>query len=113
MILKGISILPKIRTSKGYNGSKDSFYQTKQWKDFRQQYLSQYPLCKICTEQGRTNEATVLDHIQPIKQGGAIWAQYNLQGLCKSCNAKKTALDNPNNYDTHPTNKGNNQGNTI
>lgn len=96
MILKGITIAPKLRTRK-YNASKDKFYQSKEWRSFREQYLIVHPLCKICTEQGRTTEATVLDHVQPINQGGAVWADYNLQGLCKSCNAKKTALDNPNN----------------
>ena len=94
MILKGITILPKQRKTKGYQGSNDPFYISKEWKSFRLAYLTKHPLCKICTE---PTEAIVLDHIQPIKQGGSVWSEYNLQGLCRSCNAKKTALDNPNN----------------
>lgn len=98
MILKGITIAPKVKKTKGYNGSGDPFYQSKEWKSFRALYLSTHPLCNICEQQGRTTAATVLDHIQPIKQGGSVWKEYNLQGLCKSCNARKTALDNPNNH---------------
>jgi 5-methylcytosine-specific restriction protein A len=96
MILKGIDIY-KQRTSKGYNGSKDSFYQTKEWKSYRRTYLMTYPLCKLCSVSDKVTLATVLDHIVPIKKGGAKWDYNNLQGLCTHHNAIKTALDNPNN----------------
>ncbi len=97
MILKGITIGNKPRTSKGYNGSNDPFYQTKEWKVFRKQYLMTYPLCKLCSESDHVVVATVLDHITPINRGGAKWDYNNLQGLCTKHNAIKTALDNPNN----------------
>lgn len=93
MKLKGISILPKMRKNKGYNGSGDKFYQSKEWREFRNNYLTMHPLCKICADEGKTELATVLDHIQPIRQGGSVWAEYNLQGLCTHHNAIKTALD--------------------
>lgn len=96
MILKGITY-PKTRTRKGYNGSSDPFYQTKQWKEDRKQHLIYNPLCEICKKEGRTTEATVSDHIIPIKQGGDKWDWSNRQPLCKHHNAVKTALDNPNN----------------
>lgn len=92
MILKGIDITP-MRT-KGKRGFKtDPFYQSKQWKDFRKFYLAENPICRICQEQGRITQATVLDHIQPRSQGGPDFEYWNLQPLCKSCNAKKTASD--------------------
>jgi len=97
MILKGITLGNKPRTSKGYSGSRDPFYQTKQWRVFRDHYLQLNPLCTICSEEDRDTEATVVDHRIPIKQGGAMWDYNNLQGLCKHHNAIKTALDNPNN----------------
>lgn len=97
MILKGISIYPKTRTNKGYQSSNDPFYQTKEWKAFRRNYLNTYPLCTICDEHDEVVEATVLDHRIPINKGGAKWDYNNLQGLCKKHNAIKTALDNDNN----------------
>lgn len=99
MILKGID-LSKPRTTKGYQGSNDPFYQTKEWKQFRRQYLNNYPLCRICEQNNAVTIATVLDHITPIKQGGAKWDYNNLQGLCQTHNRIKTALDNENNH-TH------------
>ena len=100
MILKGITMYPKTRTNKGYQGSGDKLYQSKQWKDFRKNYLTGKPLCRICESKGITRMATVLDHKTPISKGGQVWDERNLQGLCKSCNAIKTALDNPNNDNT-------------
>lgn len=97
MILKGVS-QPKLRTSKGYNGSKDPFYQTKEWKQDRLAHLMSNPLCVICEREGITREATVSDHIIPINQGGDKWDWNNRQALCKHHNAVKTALDNPNNH---------------
>lgn len=96
MILKGVS-KPKGRTNKGYSGSKDPFYQTKEWKQDRLLHLMNNPLCIICQTEGRTREATVSDHIIPINQGGDKWNWNNRQPLCKHHNAIKTALDNPNN----------------
>lgn len=96
MKLKGITY-PKIRTKKGYNGSGDKFYQSKMWRDTRKHFLSVNPLCKVCQEQGKVVEATVVDHIHPRTQGGDSFNWSNLQGLCKHHNAVKTALDNPNN----------------
>ena len=92
MILKGIDMNP-MRT-KGKRGFKtDPFYQSKQWKEFRANYLVQHPLCVICEDKGKLTTATVLDHRQPRSQGGADFELWNLQGLCKSCNALKTSLD--------------------
>lgn len=93
MILKGITY-PKTKIR-----GKDNFYQSKQWKDFRKNYLILNPLCRICEQNNTVTEANTVDHIQPIKQGGSRWSTYNLQPLCSKCHAKKSALDNPNNYD--------------
>jgi len=71
MILKGISILPKPRRNKGYNGSKDPYYQTKEWKVLRAYKLQLNPLCEDCLElENRVTEGQTVDHIQPRKQGG-------------------------------------------
>lgn len=97
MILKGIH-LTKHRTTKGYQGSNNAFYKTARWRKDRELHLQMNPLCKLCQElEGRTEAATVSDHIIPINQGGSVWDWSNRQPLCKRHNAIKTALDNPNN----------------
>ena len=40
--------------------------------------------------------ATEVDHILPIEDGGAIYEEANLQGLCKSHHSRKTARDKAN-----------------
>ena len=97
MILKGITIAPKTRTTKGYQGSNNPIYQSKHWKSDRKLHLMMNPLCRLCKEEGKTTLATVSDHIKPINQGGSVWDWANRQPLCAHHNAIKTALDNPNN----------------
>ena len=49
----------------------------------REQYLSEHPLCVMCTAEGKTSLAEELDHIQ--RHGGDPMLFYdvkNLQGLC-------------------------------
>jgi len=97
MILKGITIAPKVRTSKGYSGSRDPYYQSKEWKQLRAYKLSINPLCQDCEElENRTEAGHTVDHIVPRKQGGKDIIG-NLRTRCKRHNAIKTALDNPNN----------------
>lgn len=97
MLLRGIDF-KKGRTSKGYNGSRDPFYQSKEWRTFRNTYIAQHPLCVLCTADGKTEVARVVDHKTPLKKGGQMWDHSNLQGLCFRHNAIKTALDNENNF---------------
>lgn len=95
MILKGIT-LTKPRTTKGYQGSKDPYYQSKIWKGLRTLKLSINPLCEDCQEQGIVTAGHTVDHITPRNQGGKDRLE-NLRTRCKRHNAIKTALDNENN----------------
>jgi 5-methylcytosine-specific restriction endonuclease McrA len=61
-------------------------YNTSRWRKLRAVVRMEEPICREC---GKDATHTV-DHIQPIKDGGAIWDRNNLQGLCKACNADKT-----------------------
>ena len=45
--------------------------------------------CAECQHYG--NE---VDHIVPIADGGAVWAEDNLQVLCRGCHIAKTAKQN-------------------
>ena len=35
-----------------------------------------------------------LDHKQPLRRGGAVWSEANLQPLCKKCHLRKTHGEN-------------------
>lgn len=64
------------------------FYQSKEWKAVRLIVLQSNPFCVMCEK-----PATLVDHIIPIRSGGAKLDVSKLQGLCVACHNKKTALD--------------------
>lgn len=61
------------------------------WQQERQRFLETRPLCAECRRQGRTVEATVVDHIVPHKGDKQLfWSQSNWQPLCRRCHDAKT-----------------------
>ena len=54
---------------------------------------SENVLCAECVKFGRLEPSVVVDHIIPIRFGGAKRDERNLQGLCKSCHGVKTAKE--------------------
>lgn len=54
------------------------------WQRLRKIILTEEPLCRMCKAQGRTREATVVDHITPKRDGGTDERE-NLQALCFTC----------------------------
>ena len=50
------------------------------------------PVCVVC----KVEATHTVDHIVPIRDGGSAWDMDNLQGLCKGCNAVKTARQRAN-----------------
>jgi len=66
------------------------------WRKIRLQVLKSQPLCADPfgehAERGEVVLATEVDHIVPLARGGTH-ARKNLQPLCKSCHARKTALE--------------------
>lgn len=69
------------------------FYQSSNWRRLRANFLRLNPLCKACADRGQTIAAVVVDHITPIKEGGARLDKCNLQSLCVSCHNRKTARE--------------------
>ncbi len=70
-----------------------AFYKSYRWKRLRKYKLSRNPLCEICLRGGIVKEASLVDHIRPIKNGGDLMAVDNLQSLCVSCHNKKKAKE--------------------
>jgi len=69
------------------------FYRSAAWRRCREAFLRVYPLCRPCLKAGRSVEARVVDHVVPIKNGGARFDWDNLQALCVACHNRKTASE--------------------
>ena len=63
------------------------------WRKLRAWFLRRHPLCLCCQAQGRVEPATEVDHIAPLRWGGARLDETNLQALCKRCHSRKTARE--------------------
>lgn len=54
------------------------------WQRARKKFLMHQPLCVMCSAEGRTTAAEVVDHIQPHRGDRALfWDSTNWQSLCK------------------------------
>ncbi|MDP5306386.1 HNH endonuclease [Paracoccus spongiarum] len=62
------------------------FYDTSRWQKCRRTKLSRDPVCEGCEER----LAAHVDHIVPVKNGGAVWKPGNWQSLCQGCHNDKT-----------------------
>jgi 5-methylcytosine-specific restriction protein A len=58
----------------------------------RSRVLRANPLCVHCAAAGKVAEAVEMDHIVALTNGGTN-DEGNMQGLCLSCHADKTARD--------------------
>lgn len=67
-----------------------TFYKTKEWQELRKIKLRQSPFCEECKKNGTIVVGKIVDHIVPIKQGGAPYDINNLQTLCWSCHSRKS-----------------------
>ena len=85
--------LPERKTQGRRIHANAEFYQGHQWRRVRKAYLMQHPLCAECAEAGRVVAARVVDHIKPIKEGGARYDFRNLQGLCDACHNRKSGRE--------------------
>lgn len=63
----------------------------RQWRKARKLWLSVNPLCVQCEKEGRTEAASVVDHITPHRGDyDLFWDEGNWQSLCKRHHDTKT-----------------------
>lgn len=81
------------------DASQRGFYLTPFWRQFREYKLHIDPLCKICHDNGKLVEASIVDHIEPVPKN-ITFIEFverttidKTQSLCKTCHPKKTAYD--------------------
>lgn len=77
------------------NSDISDIYNSKQWKDLRNLYLLEHPLCEKCLELGKVSATEEIHHIRKISTGRneaemkEIAYDYgNLMALCKECHHK-------------------------
>ena len=80
------------RARRGFD-AEVGFYQSAKWRAVRAAYLREHPVCVRCAARGRVVAAVVVDHVVPIKDGGARFDAQNLQALCIPDHNSKTALE--------------------
>jgi len=68
-------------------------YHTTHWRNLRALVLQASPLCKACEDVGLITLAQMVDHIKPVRLGGEFFDAENLQPLCNSCHASKSAKE--------------------
>lgn len=71
------------------SGTDGRLYRTARWAKCRSIQLGREPICQGC----KREPAEHVDHIVPVKKGGAFWQSSNWQSLCPSCHSEKTAAD--------------------
>jgi 5-methylcytosine-specific restriction endonuclease McrA len=78
------------------------FYSTRNWQLIAKAQLARAPVCQGCEEA----PAAMVDHITPIKQGGAMCERANLQSLCVACHNAKTGAEKVGKRWTPPKHRG-------
>jgi 5-methylcytosine-specific restriction enzyme A len=64
----------------------------RQWRNARERFLREHPLCVFCLREDRYKTATVVDHVIPHRGNSDLfWNLKNWQPLCKRCHDRKTA----------------------
>lgn len=73
----------------------DPFYLSTRWRKTSKLYRKHNPVCecKECEQLGRVLPAECVDHIIPIKEGGAKFDWDNLQSMSWSCHTRKTRTE--------------------
>jgi len=82
---------------KDYNRTRrtgQDFYNSKEWYKLRNWFVKQNPLCVHCKAEGRATPVQVVDHIIPVKAGGARLSSDNLRSLCNRHHAIVTVEQN-------------------
>ena len=68
-----------------------SSLHTRRWSRLRRVILDRDNWrCRVCGKHGKME----VDHIRPVRNGGAEWDANNLQAICRACHMAKTANEN-------------------
>ena len=67
----------------------EAFYSSLTWRKMRKAKLTMQPLCEQCQQEGRLTAATIVHHIEELKQRPELGLQIdNLMSVCDGCHNK-------------------------
>lgn len=96
--LAGI-LRPRRHADRAYNRAQRdpataAVHGSARWQAVRLQVLRDEPLCRACAARGLTELATQVDHVIPLNAAPErAFDRTNLQPLCSSCHAWKSAAE--------------------
>ena len=69
-------------------------YRSSRWTAVRARVLRDHPLCVSCEAAGRTELASQVDHVVPVRVSPDLaFDRANLQPLCTACHAAKSQAE--------------------
>lgn len=79
------TIRPWVQEYKPFQRTKpnNDIYNSWKWRKFAKRYKEKNPLCIECQKENKVSGAYVADHIKRIEDGGEIYNEDNIQGLCE------------------------------
>ena len=96
---KSINLGPKFKREKPFTYDDTNngmmYYNSKQWKNLRNKYITDHPLCEECLIKGRSVEAQQVHHrkpffwLSPKYRWYALLDESNLESLCIKCHNDK------------------------
>lgn len=76
------------RESRG-KAERDKFYSGAKWRKLRLAFLSENPLCKSCSLEGRLTAATIVHHVKErLDDEDLAYDWDNLEAACSRCHTK-------------------------
>lgn len=88
----GLRVAKPRESDQGRTRAGRKLYSTREWQRLSKSLREKHPYCVECL---RTSAQATLqvDHIVPLRDGGAPLDPLNLQVLCASCHSLKTAAE--------------------
>jgi 5-methylcytosine-specific restriction endonuclease McrA len=95
------------RTDDEARGSAVARGYDRRWSDYARDWLVRFPWCgqrqdgalhadhSRCVQRGERQRAQLVDHIMPLRAGGAKLDPHNHQSLCRGCNRVKANVVDP------------------
>ena len=75
-------------------GVEDAVVSSARWKALRARLLRDEPVCRACAAAGRTELATQVDHVVPVRvRPDLAYDLSNCAPLCTVCHAAKSASE--------------------
>lgn len=93
-IAKAKNIVKPKQTGKEERSEERKFYDKAAWKNLRNMYILNNPICVMCKKEGKIKQGNVVDHIKPKRFYPELaYTESNFQTLCYECHTKKTMKD--------------------